>query len=179
MAQYALLTLFGRDRTGIVAQVARVLYETGCNIEDSSMIRLRGEFTVMLILRLPDTLSVTALEERLVPVTDTLALTCQIKSLGGVLGPTTRNPEQEYSIHLAGADQTGIVYRVATALAEEGANITDMVTMLVGHPQQPIYTMMIEVELDRGAETLKARLDQLAGELKVDITIRPSQAYSL
>ncbi|MDH3961719.1 MAG: amino acid-binding protein, partial [Desulfuromonadales bacterium] len=31
------MTAFGKDRPGIVADVTSVLYETGCNLEDSTM----------------------------------------------------------------------------------------------------------------------------------------------
>lgn len=31
------MTAFGKDRPGIVADVSQVLYENGCNLEDSTM----------------------------------------------------------------------------------------------------------------------------------------------
>ena len=44
MPRAVVLTGVGRDRVGIVAELARVLYELGCNLLDSSMTLLRGEF---------------------------------------------------------------------------------------------------------------------------------------
>ena len=61
MAQRWIVTALGQDRPGIVAGVAKVLYDLGCNLEDSAMTRLEGEFTVMLIVSCPVSLS----EERL------------------------------------------------------------------------------------------------------------------
>ena len=57
MANYALLTAVGNDRPGIAAGVAKVLYDAGCNIEDSEMARLSGQFAIMLMLRLPEGLT--------------------------------------------------------------------------------------------------------------------------
>jgi glycine cleavage system transcriptional repressor len=50
---FFLISLFGKDRPGIVAEVSKVLYQLNLNIEDSSMTRLKGEFTIMLIVSFP------------------------------------------------------------------------------------------------------------------------------
>ena len=43
------VTVVGNDRPGIVAGVTEVLFEQGCNLEDTSMTILRGHFTMMLV----------------------------------------------------------------------------------------------------------------------------------
>jgi glycine cleavage system transcriptional repressor len=48
-----LLTAAGRDRPGLVAAVSKILFEEGCNLEDSAMTRLQGEFAILLILSGP------------------------------------------------------------------------------------------------------------------------------
>ena len=53
MPSFALAAI-GKDRPGIVAAVSKVLYELGCNVEDSSMTMLRGNFAVMLVLAAPE-----------------------------------------------------------------------------------------------------------------------------
>ena len=40
------ISIFGRDRPGIVAAVTRVLADAGCNLEDTSMTILRGKVMV-------------------------------------------------------------------------------------------------------------------------------------
>ncbi|MFL6295779.1 MAG: glycine cleavage system protein R, partial [Actinomycetes bacterium] len=49
MARFA-VSVFGRDRPGIVAAVSRVLADAGCNLEDTSMTILRGHFAMMLVV---------------------------------------------------------------------------------------------------------------------------------
>ncbi|MBX9691827.1 MAG: hypothetical protein K2Z81_05540, partial [Cyanobacteria bacterium] len=46
MSTNIVLTGVGRDRVGIVAELSQVLFEFGCNLLDSSMTLLRGEFAV-------------------------------------------------------------------------------------------------------------------------------------
>ncbi len=43
-----IVTALGKDRPGIVAGITKILYQLGCNLEDSAMTRLGGEFAVML-----------------------------------------------------------------------------------------------------------------------------------
>ena len=44
------LSVVGRDRPGIVAEVSRVLFELGCNIEDSTCTILSGQFAMILVI---------------------------------------------------------------------------------------------------------------------------------
>lgn len=45
-----MLILVGEDRPGIVARVTRAIYETGCSLGEASMIRLGGNFTIMMMV---------------------------------------------------------------------------------------------------------------------------------
>ena len=49
MQKKYIMTAFGKDRPGIVADVTQVLYENGCNLEDTSMSMLSDEFTINLL----------------------------------------------------------------------------------------------------------------------------------
>jgi glycine cleavage system transcriptional repressor len=60
MARFA-LSVFGRDRPGIVAAVTRVLADAGCNLEDTSTTILRGHFAMMLVVTGPDDLRAAGL----------------------------------------------------------------------------------------------------------------------
>lgn len=177
MKQCAILTLFGQDRPGIVAQVTRVLFETGCNIADSSMTRLGGEFTVMLVVWLPDDLTASDLSEHLTPVVSEMALDLQIKPLApdAILSTNPTPPERECIISVLGADQPGIVYRVADLIQKTGGNVLDLYTHVIGSTGRPIYTMIIETEYAderSNIEAIQESFDQLARELGVEITVR-------
>ncbi len=52
MANWYMLTLVGKDRPGIVAEVSQALFEGGGNLGEASMARLGGNFTVMLMLEI-------------------------------------------------------------------------------------------------------------------------------
>ena len=50
MRQLFALSAIGRDRPGIVADLAELIYECDCNLEDSRMTILGSEFAVLLLL---------------------------------------------------------------------------------------------------------------------------------
>ena len=54
------ITVIGRDRPGIVADVAEALARLGANLTDSTMTRLRGHFAMTLICAGPAAAEVEA-----------------------------------------------------------------------------------------------------------------------
>ncbi|MBF0609891.1 MAG: amino acid-binding protein [Magnetococcales bacterium] len=181
MERFALLTLFGRDRPGIVARISRVLYEIGCNIEDSSMTRLRGEFTIMLILRFPVGCQCDRLQAELEETVQEMDLFCHLRELSSEDCRMTSNEENEEGcvIHVMGADKPGIVYRVTRLLQEEGGNVTDLRTQVVGSPQRPLYAMLIEAGLQGSLTSLQEHMSVLAKELGVEISVRSMDLFTL
>ena len=61
-----ILTILGHDRPGIVAIVARVLFEQNCNIENVSQTILQTEFSGSFIVTLPSELLPGQLQKILV-----------------------------------------------------------------------------------------------------------------
>ena len=177
MNQHALLTVTGRDRPGMVARTTRVLFETGCNIADSSMTRLGGEFTVMLILHLPPALSLESLAERFRFLAEEMQLAIHVQPLSaGDSAPVQpTDSTQTATISLIGADQPGIVFRVTQFLADAECNITDLYTHTLGTADRPVYSMVIEVESSTQLDLehrLRTGLTQLEKTLNVEISLR-------
>src|SRR5438445_11781902 len=54
---------------------------------------------------------------------------------------------EAWSVTVYGADQPGIVHRVATVIAQAGVNIVDLTTRLIGHSGPPVYAMFLEVTI--------------------------------
>ena len=48
--ELGMLTVIGKDRPGIIAQVSGILYRGGCNLEDMSMTRLEQQLAMMIIV---------------------------------------------------------------------------------------------------------------------------------
>lgn len=165
------LSAIGRDRPGIVAAVAEVLYDRGCNVEDSSMKLLRGNFAIMLILAGADGETADGLDAALGPVCASLGLVCTVREVED----TADVPHPSHILTVYGADKPGILFRVTAALASAGANITDLNSRLVGSAVEPLYAVMLELAVRNPVEApgLEAALRDLARELGVDMSLRP------
>jgi glycine cleavage system transcriptional repressor len=77
-----------------------------------------------------------------------------------------------------GSDRPGIVHRVASLLADNGVNIVDLSTRVIGDADRPVYAMILEVTFPAAADpaALQARLVDLASNLGVECSLHPSEA---
>ncbi len=167
------LAAIGRDRPGIVAAVARVLYELGCNVEDSSMTLLRGNFSMMLVVACPDDLNAEGVRERLSPACEQMGLTFSVLDVGD----TGDVPEPTHVLTVYGGDRPGILYRTCALLADAGVNITDLNSRLVG-ADHPVYALILELEVPQETDIgdLEARVRAVAAEIGVDVTLGRREA---
>ena len=189
MANRWIVTAAGKDRPGIVAGVAKILYQLGCNLEDSAMTRLAGEFAVMLIFAAPAKQTDTRLRQAFVPLERRLKLAVHLKPLTGAESAAPKRRGKTYVISVYGADKPGIVFHVSEALARLGVNINDLHTHRTadhasgGSRQRreggpSLYLLLLEVELP-AAQTVSAlerRLAAIAKRLGVEVSVRPSEA---
>lgn len=182
MPAYALLTAFGQDRPGIVATLTEGLFQQGCNLEDTCMTRLRGEFAMMIMVRLPEGLAPDQLTERLMPQTAQAGLTVLCRALPRQAAERASGTEAPmFILSVYGADQPGIVARVARTVADHGGNITDMNTRVVGSADRPVYVMVLEIQLPPGSppDPLQVALERLKPTLGVDLTFRLLEQVTL
>lgn len=172
------LSILGTDRPGIVAAVTGVLFETGCNIEDSSMTLMRGEFAMILLVSLPPKLSHATLQRKLTPVLKRMALTLMLRPLSSKEGITHASCGKQFIITVYGGDKPGIVFTVTKYLSTIKANITDVQTNILTTPQGPTYLMLIEVALPAGLKTaaFKRDLSGIGSSLGVTISANPVEA---
>lgn len=152
--QWQMLTLVGEDQPGIVARVTEALYEGGCMLGEASMIRLGGNFTIMLMVHDGARDLVPLIE----PVAEQLGLRFHLDPIHGSLH---QHRAPNYQLRVVGADQAGIVSRVTCALAKTGFNILELESDVVGSQTEPVYIMTIQGYAEADLETLQAVLDPL------------------
>jgi glycine cleavage system transcriptional repressor len=174
MARFA-VSVFGRDRPGIVAAVTRVLADAGGNLEDTSMTILRGHFAMMLVVTGPAGSGAGELEARLDPVAERLDLQISVRPVTDDVTAAAGGGAR-YAAAVYGADRPGLVARVSEVLAALQVNIVDLQTRVVGDPD-PVYAMHFELEVPAGrAAQVEADLRAVAGELGVEVSFHPDEA---
>ena len=177
MRRWFALSAIGLDRPGIVADLAELIYECDCNLEDSSMTILGPEFAVLLLLsgdgadmerRLSAGCKRLEWEKRLTVFFRPLEGDPHARSAG------RRTVAMECEVN--GVDQAGIVARVSRTLADHGVNVTALQTQSRPGPESgtPMFTMRIRMaapaELDQ--RVLRERLERVAADLRVDLSLR-------
>ncbi|HEX9802316.1 MAG TPA: ACT domain-containing protein [Gammaproteobacteria bacterium] len=157
MTHWYMLTLVGKDRPGIVAHLSAALYDGGCNLGEATMMRLGGNFTIMMMVQFDGNLS--ALKHMVEPVAESLGLHLHLDRIEARMH---KHMEPDVRISVYGADRAGIVARITGALAEAGLHILDMDTIVAGTEEKPIYIMQIDGHAAEGVEALQSALDVVA-----------------
>jgi glycine cleavage system transcriptional repressor len=170
------VTAVGADRPGIVAAVTGAFVEHGCNLDDCSMTILRGHFAMMLVVDAPAGVDADALEQALASPAAAYDLVVAVRAIDDDRPPSPAG--DAWNVAVYGADRPGIVHRVTSLLAAEGANVVDLSTRMIGPPERPVYAMLLDVTLPPGgsAADVGRRLDALAAELGVECSLHPSEA---
>jgi glycine cleavage system transcriptional repressor len=179
MKRWFALSAIGRDRPGIVADLAELIYECDCNLEDSSMTILGSEFAVLLLLTGEGGDVESQLSAACKRVEWEKRLTVFFRPLEGEpvpYGITQR--AAPYELQAVGVDKAGIVARVARCLAGHNINITQMSTSSRPEPGTgtPIYHMRICMEVPEGVDhnVLRSALDGIAAALHIDLSLQPT-----
>lgn len=151
--KWYMVTLIGKDRPGIVSHVTAALYEGGGNLGETSMMRLGGNFSIMMMVEFAG--SSKELHDVLSTVTESMDLHLHIDKIDAKLHQH-RIPDVRISVY--GADRAGIVSKVTTVLAEAGLNILDLESDVAGDNDKPIYIMHIEGEATESIKALESAL---------------------
>jgi len=165
--KWYMLTLVGKDRPGIVAHVTAALYEGGANLGETSMMRLGGNFTIMMMVQFNGTTH--ALQDLVGGVAESLDLQLHIDHIEARLHDH-RIPDVRITVY--GADRAGIVAKVTGVLAEAGLDILELDSDVAGTDAEPIYIMTIEGQAAEGVPALESALDIVRAE-GIDASLQP------
>jgi glycine cleavage system transcriptional repressor len=176
------VSVMGKDRPGIVAEVSRILYELGCNIEDSTCTILSGQFAMILVVFHEKYRTTGEMNPSFDDVRQKMGLQVTIHALKADEVVHDKSfTGRPHIISVYGADRPGIVYSVARELARRKVNITDLNTQVVGSKERPVYVMVLEVDLPEGIDVkdLGVVFDGIKKELGVSISVRPIETLEL
>lgn len=165
MNEWKMLTLVGRDQPGIVAKITSALYEAGAQLGEASMMRLGGNFTIMLMVKSKQ--STEQLSQCIDPVVNQMGLSSSFQT---IVASLHQHEIPDSIITVYGADRPGIVAKATSSLLEAGFNITDLDSDVAGTEAEPIYIMQIEGIATEGMDKLENAIQQIKAEgVNVDL----------
>lgn len=165
-----ILTILGPDRPGLVEALAAPIAAHGGNWLESRMANLAGKFAGILRLEVDDA--------QAAPLTAALAL-LEARGLKVVVerddAPQAPSATRFMVVELEGLDRPGLVREIAQVLAERGVNIEELITDRTTAPMsgEAIFRSRawIHVPAAVDAAELRGRLERLAGDLMVQVTL--------
>ena len=177
MRRWYILSAIGRDRPGLVADLARLVLESEANLEDSRMTILGSEFAVILLCSSTE----ADIGDRLAVGVKRLerdhGLTILLRHMDEGPRPAVPAPGMQlYRLEAAGEDRAGIVASLCGVLAERRVNIVDLATRSRPGPGgSPHYEMTLSVEIpdDVPVRALREALEDEADRLVVDVSLMP------
>ncbi len=166
---HLVLSVVGDDRAGLVRALADAVAAHGGNWEQSELAELAGAFAGIVLVSVPD--------ERVDELTGAL------QSLDGLLRVTvhtgTAATADDAGQHLAftvlGNDRPGIVREVTAAIAAHALSIDSFRSRTLDAPMAggTLFEAVVQVHVPTAsdAERITAALEELAGEIQVDLSI--------
>lgn len=170
---FLVISSLGQDRPGIVDNLSGAVLEHGCNIVDSRMTVLGGEFAVLLMVEGPwNTLA--RIENALPELEQRLGMTIISRRTEG------RPPGQNlipYAVDVVALDHPGIVKSLASFFSKRKINIEELTTTsyAAAHTGTPMFavSMTVGIPADTHLGTLREEFLEYCDSLNLDAVLEP------
>ena len=168
-----MISALGQDRAGLISELSQTVLNTGCNIEDSRMSILGGEFAIIMLA--------SGAWNNIAKLEDSLAVTGE--KLGLLISCRRTQPrklshdEIPYTIEVVSLDHPGIVQQIAGFFSKRNINIHDMYTgsHRAAHTGSPMFTLSMTVEIPATTHisTLREQFMEFCDQLNLDAIMEP------
>jgi glycine cleavage system transcriptional repressor len=170
---YLVISALGQDRPGIVDELSGTILEDGCNIADSRMTVLGGEFAIMLMVE-GNWNTLSKLEESIPELEKHLGLTIIAKRTGDKRTGDTLLP---YGVEVVSLDHPGIVHHLASFFSQRNINIEDMVTnsYAAAHTGTQMFSVQMTVGIPSSEHisTLRDEFMEFCDNMNLDAVLEP------
>jgi len=167
------LSALGHDKPGLVTELSNTILSYGCNIVDSRMTVLGGEFAIIMLIS-GNWSNVAKLESSLPGLQDSLHLsvTC------------TRTDKRQlekdalpYSVEVIALDHQGIVHELAEFFSSRDINIYELYTgsYHAAHTGTAMFSlnMILEIPSKTQIAVLRDEFLEYCDQLNLDAVIEP------
>jgi len=170
---YLVISALGEDHPGIVNTLSKAILEHGCNIEDSRMTVLGGEFAAILLVQ-GKWNTLAKVENALPEIERQLGMTIISKRTGERSAGVNLLP---YAVDVISMDHPGIINNLAGFFAERNINIEDMTssTYAAAHTGTPMFAvhMTIGIPADLHIAGLREEFMDYCDGLNLDAVLEP------
>ncbi|MBI9096956.1 MAG: ACT domain-containing protein [Spirochaetaceae bacterium] len=176
MKKQIVISVLSKDRPGIIADVAGVIYELNGDLADMSQSVLNGFFSMSVIAQFDENTSVTHIIEKIEAIDSETALEVIVKETGfDSINHKKEHPSDIYVVTGQGKNRTGLVAAIASFCRSNNIKIIDYDTKL----SNDIYSMILEIDLSKAdsAEDIHNKLDVMAEDLGLKIVMQHKNLF--
>jgi glycine cleavage system transcriptional repressor len=173
--KHLVISALGKDRPSIVNILSKAALDSGCNITNSRMAVLGGEFAVILMVNGTEE-AVAAMQRRLPALEEELQLTIIAK----LTAP--RAVEQywkPYRVEVVAMDHPGIVHPITQFFSAQKINIEELETETYAAPHTgaTMFSLLMTVAVPASVpiSELRKTFLEFCDELNVDATFEPAR----
>jgi glycine cleavage system transcriptional repressor len=170
---YLVISALGNDRPGIVDELSATILSEECNIADSRMTVLGGEFAIMLMVE-GNWNTLTKLEDSVPDLEKKLGLTIIAKRTGDKTSGSAILP---YGVEVVALDHPGIVHHLASFFSKRNINIEDMVTSsyAAAHTGTQMFSVQMTVGIPSSEHisTLRDEFMEFCDSMNLDAVLEP------
>jgi glycine cleavage system transcriptional repressor len=173
--EWIAVSVVGRDRPGIIANVSGVLYQNRCSIEELSQTAIRGQFAMILTASVGEGVSVRNVKSDFAELAKDLDLDINLRQLKPEdMIPFQAGETEPFIIIVRGEDRPGLVYGIAEVLAERGINITNLAARVALVSQKSEYMQVFEVDIPKEVDygLIQEKLRQRGQEMGVSVDLQ-------
>ncbi|HQU16920.1 MAG: glycine cleavage system transcriptional repressor [Gammaproteobacteria bacterium] len=173
MNNFLVISALGGDRPGIVNELSLAILNCGCNVEDSRMTVLGGEFALILLVS-GNWNTIAKLEGALAGLGERLSMTIISKR-------TEPRPPRDallpYTVEVVCIDHPGIVHNLAEFFSSRDINIQELTTAsyAAAHTGAPMFSvhLMISIPSSIQIAALREEFMDFCDALNLDAIMEP------
>jgi glycine cleavage system transcriptional repressor len=173
MNSFLVISALGDDRPGIVNELSNLIYKQNCNIVDSRMTVLGGEFAVILLIS-GNWNEIAKIESSLPHLAEDMDLTVICKRTEPRGARANLVP---YTVDVVSIDHPGIVNSISDFFSSRDINIEELNTgnYAAAHTGTPMFTVHMAVSIPSNINISELREDFLdfCDSLNLDAVIEP------
>ncbi|MBW2703089.1 MAG: hypothetical protein JRF33_19875 [Deltaproteobacteria bacterium] len=177
MRSYRLMFASGLDSVGLVHSLSRFVYEHHCNVADSRMAVLGGQFSAMMLIGGSEA-DVSRLEHDLSAFQVETGLAAMIADAAQP-GAGREAPALPVRLEVVAMDAPGILVQLSERLDQLGVNIDALDARLTEAPSSSTTISSVKLRLSVPKhiplQQVKDELNKLAVRINLDIAFHPFQ----
>ncbi len=180
MEEGIVISIIGRDRPGIIANVSKVLYLNNCNIEELTQTAIKGQFAMILIATPLKKEVISELRHNLQDLATDLDLNINLRLLRrSELAPFSTVETEPFVLTVRGEDKPGLVYGITEVLAEHGINITnlDAQTAQIGEKREYIQFYEVDIPQNLDYRVIQEKLRRRGEEMGVIVDLQHKNIF--